>query len=122
MTKRSPKRQELEKQLPWYAARTLSRCEADLVERALAADAELARCYDLVRQELADTIHLNETLGAPSARVLEKLFAAIEAEEMRAPSRRRISRTPARLRSAYNASPSRLAARAASRPTATRGD
>jgi hypothetical protein len=99
MTKRRPERQKLEKLLPWHAARTLSRCEADLVERALAADAKLARCYELVRQELADTIYLNETLGVPSARAMEKLFAAIEAEEVRAPSRPRISRTPARLRS-----------------------
>src|SRR5262249_32031565 len=28
------------------------------------ADRELARRYDLVREELAETIHLNETLGA----------------------------------------------------------
>jgi len=27
-------------------------------------DRELARRYDLVRKELAETIHLNETLGA----------------------------------------------------------
>jgi len=93
MTNRRPERQKLEKLLPWHAARTLSRREADLVERALAADTELARRYDLIRQELAETIHLNETLGAPSARATEKLFAAIEAEEARAP-RRRISRTP----------------------------
>ena len=45
--------------------------------------------YDLVRQELAETIHLNETLGVPSARAMEKLFAAIEAEEAGAPRRRR---------------------------------
>jgi hypothetical protein len=93
------KRQEIERLLPWHAARTLSRREADLVERALAADPELAQHYDLVRQELEETIHLNETLGSPSARAMEKLFAAIEAEEARAP---RISRTPARLQSAHS--------------------
>ena len=97
MTNKRPERQELEKLLPWHAARTLSQHEANLVERALAADAELARCYDLVRQELADTIHLNEALGAPSGRAMEKLFAAIDAGEARAPRRRRVSRTPARL-------------------------
>jgi hypothetical protein len=74
-------RQEIERLLPWHAAGTLSRREADLVERALAADTELAQRYDLVRQELAETIHLNETLGAPSERAMEKLFTAIEAEE-----------------------------------------
>jgi len=30
--------------------------------------------YELVRQELAETTHLNETLGTPSARAMEKLF------------------------------------------------
>jgi hypothetical protein len=81
MIDREPERHEIEALLPWYAAGTLSRREADLVERALAGDSELARRYDLIRQELAGTIHLNETLGAPSARVMEKLFAAIDAEE-----------------------------------------
>jgi hypothetical protein len=82
-------RQKIERLLPWHAAGTLSRREADLVERALAGDTELAQRYDLVRQELAETIHLNETLGAPSERAMEKLFAAIEAEEQaRAPGRR----------------------------------
>jgi hypothetical protein len=35
----------------------------------------------LVRRELAEATRLNETLGAPSARAMEKLFAAINAEE-----------------------------------------
>jgi hypothetical protein len=96
MTLEELKRREIEFLLPWHAAGTLSRREADLVERALAEDRELARRYDLVRQELAETIHLNETLGGPSARAMEKLFAAIDAEEAGARRRRprRISRTP----------------------------
>jgi hypothetical protein len=88
------KRYEIEVLLPWHAAGTLSRREADLVERALAEDKELARRYDFIRQELAETVQLNETLGTLSPRASEKLFAAIEAEEARAPRRRRISRTP----------------------------
>ena len=36
-------------------------------------------------QELAETTRLNEALGAPSARAMEKLSAAINAEEARAP-------------------------------------
>jgi hypothetical protein len=82
-------RHEIEALLPWHAAGTLSRRDADRVEQALADDCKLARRYDLVRQELAETIHLNETLGAPSARAMEKLFAAIEAEETTALRRRR---------------------------------
>jgi anti-sigma-K factor RskA len=83
MIDEEPERHEIEALLPWYAAGTLSRRDADLVERALARDSELARRYDLVRQELTETIHLNEALGAPSARAMEKLFAAIDAEEGR---------------------------------------
>jgi hypothetical protein len=96
MIDKDSERHEIEALLPWYAAGTLSRREADLVERELAGDSELARRYDLIRQELAETIQLNETLGAPSGRAMEKLFAAIDAEEAGAPRRphRRISRTP----------------------------
>jgi hypothetical protein len=82
-------RYEIEALLPWHAAGTLSRRDTDRVEQALADDCELARRYDLVRQELAETIHLNETLGVPSARAMEKLFAAIDAEGAGAPRRRR---------------------------------
>src|SRR6476661_4656673 len=86
---KEPERHEIEALLPWYAAGTLSRRDANRVERALAGDRELARQYDLVREELIETIHLNETLGAPSARAMERLFAAIDAEEARAPRHRR---------------------------------
>ena len=86
---KEPERHEIEALLPWHAAGTLSRRDADRVEQALAGDRELARRYDLVREELAETIHLNETLGVPSARAMEKLFAAIDAEEARSPRRQR---------------------------------
>jgi hypothetical protein len=89
MLNKEPERHEIEALLPWHATGTLSRRDADLVERALATDRELAKRYDLVREEMAETIHLNETLGAPSARAMEKLFAAIEAEEARMPRRQR---------------------------------
>jgi len=88
-TNKQPRRHKIEKLLPWHATGTLSRRDADRVEQALAGDRELARRYELVRQELAETTRLNETLGAPSARAMEKLFAAINAEEARAPRRRR---------------------------------
>ena len=86
---KEPERHEIEALLPWHAAGTLNRRDADRVEQALAGDRELSRRYDLVREELAETIHLNETLGAPSARAMEKLFAAIDAEEARSPRRKR---------------------------------
>ena len=81
MIKKERERREIESMLPWHAAGTLDRCDAECVERALAEDSELARRYELVREELAETIRVNEMLGAPSARAMEKLFAAIDAEE-----------------------------------------
>jgi hypothetical protein len=80
-------REQVEALLPWHAAGTLSRREAERVERALAGDRELAREFELVRAEFHETIHLNESLGTPSTRAAEKLFAAIEAEGVRAPRR-----------------------------------
>jgi hypothetical protein len=85
---KEPERQDIEMLLPWHATGTLSRRDSDRIERALAADGELAHQYALVREELAETIHLNESLGAPSARAMDKLFAAIDAEEARSPRRR----------------------------------
>jgi anti-sigma factor RsiW len=73
-------REEIEQLLPWHAAGTLSRRDAQRVERALQNDAELARRYALVREEFSETIHLNETLGAPSTQAMERLLAGIEAE------------------------------------------
>ena len=77
--------QEVELLLPWHAAGTLSRRDAARVEQALANDNELASRYELVREELGEAIRLNETLGAPSARAMEKLFAKIDAEPVRKP-------------------------------------
>ena len=66
--KEAPERQEIEALLPWHATGTLSRRDSMRVEQALASDRDLARHYDCVREELNETIHLNESLGAPSAR------------------------------------------------------
>ncbi len=77
---------EIEMLLPFHAAGTLSARDARRVEEALARDPELARQYAVIREEYAETIHLNESLGAPSARAMQKLFAAIDAEPARRPS------------------------------------
>lgn len=79
-TNNKPEREEIESLLPWHAAGTLSRRDAQRVEEALRADTELARRYALVREEFGETIHLNETLGAPSARAMDRLLAGIEKE------------------------------------------
>src|SRR5215475_9513192 len=77
---------EIEMLLPWHAAGTLNARDARRVEDALARDPELAKQYEVIREEYAETISLNETLGAPSARAMQKLFAAIDAEPARHPS------------------------------------
>jgi anti-sigma factor RsiW len=74
---------ETEMLLPFHAAGTLNARDARRVEEALARDPELARQYAVIREEYAETIHLNESLGAPSARAMQKLFAAIDAEPAR---------------------------------------
>jgi hypothetical protein len=77
---------EIEMLLPWHAAGTLNARDARRVDDALARDSELAKQYAVIREEYAETIHLNESLGAPSARAMQKLFAAIDAEPARTPS------------------------------------
>ena len=77
---KASEREEIEALLPWHAAGTLSRRDAQKVEQALARDAELSTQYDTVRQDLVETIGLNESLGAPSARAMQKLMADIEAD------------------------------------------
>src|ERR1043165_10052261 len=77
---------EIEMLLPWHAAGTLNARDARRVEEALARDPELAKQYAVIQEEYAETIHLNESLGAPSARAMQKLFAAIDGEPVRKPS------------------------------------
>ena len=77
---------DIEELLPWHAAGTLGHGDAQRVEAALAKDPELARRYELVREELAQTIYLNETLGAPSPRAMAALLTKIDAEPARRPA------------------------------------
>jgi len=77
---------EIEMLLPWHAAGTLNSRDARRVDEALARDPELAKQYAVIREEYAETIGLNESLGAPSARAMQKLFAAIDVEPARNPS------------------------------------
>ena len=81
-------REEIEAMLPWFAAGTLNRRDAARVEAALKSDAELSQRFELVREELGETVRLNEDLGAPSSRALKSLFEKIDAE---APRRQAVS-------------------------------
>ena len=77
---------EVEMLLPWHATGTLNAGDARRVDEALARDPGLAKQYAAIQEEYAETIHLNESLGAPSARAMQKLFAAIDGEPARKPS------------------------------------
>lgn len=74
---------EIEDLLPWYARGKLSREDAQRVEAALARNPALARHLELAREEMAETLALNEALGAPSPGALDTLFAKIDAEPAR---------------------------------------
>ena len=74
---------DIEFLLPWHAAGTLGPREARRVEEALRNDPEIARRYALVREELGETIGLNESLGTPSGRIMADLFRRIDAEPKR---------------------------------------
>ncbi|MCU4178580.1 hypothetical protein [Bosea sp. BH3] len=74
-----PKRRELEELLPFYANGRISASDKQRVETALAGDADLAARLEIIRDDMAETVLLNESLGAPSHRALEQLMAGIEA-------------------------------------------
>ena len=78
---------DIEGLLPWHATGTLNSRDARRVDDALKRNPELAKQYALIQDEIAETIHVNESLGAPSSRAMQRLFAGIEAEPMR-PARR----------------------------------
>lgn len=75
---------DVEALLPWYAAGTLPRRDCQRVEDALRDDPALSRHVELVREELAETICLNESLGAPPARAMDRLMATIDGEALAA--------------------------------------
>jgi hypothetical protein len=72
--------------LPWYATGRLSQADTARLDAMLASEPELSRRLDLVRDELDETIRVNERLGAPSPHVIEHLFAKIDAEPRRIPA------------------------------------
>ncbi|KRE09868.1 hypothetical protein ASE63_04980 [Bosea sp. Root381] len=75
-----PKRAELELLLPFYANGRISAADKARIEAALATDPELRQRLEIIRDDMAETTLLNESLGAPSPRALDRLMAGIEAE------------------------------------------
>lgn len=88
MTARNDERapDEIDLLLPWHAVERLSPEEAERVEAALAREPARRRHLAAVREEQAETVALNQDLGAPSRAARDALFARIEAEGRRAPA------------------------------------
>jgi hypothetical protein len=80
--------QSITELLPWYAKGTLDPDAMRQVSDYLGAHPEMQFHLDLVREELAETIVSNESLGMPGAPARERLFAAIGAEPAEAPGAR----------------------------------
>lgn len=80
-----PQRSAVEELLPFYANGRISTADKARVDKALANDPELAMRLEIIREDMAETALLNESLGAPSPRVLDRLMAQIEAEPQQTP-------------------------------------
>ncbi len=76
--------------LPWYATGKLTAAEAEQMRQRLAERPELERQLRLALEEQAETIGLNETLGAPSRAAHDRLFARIDAAEAQRPLAQRL--------------------------------
>jgi anti-sigma factor RsiW len=74
--------------LPWFVSGKLAPEDILLVERALAEVPELRMRHDLILEERSAVVAVNESLGAPSARALEKLLARLESVPAGAPKSR----------------------------------
>ncbi len=73
--------------LPWHAVERLSPEDASQVEAALAREPARARHLAAVREERAETVALNQDLGAPSRAARDALFARIATEGRKASPR-----------------------------------
>lgn len=73
-------REEIEMMLPWYVAGTLDRAETRRVEAYLRDHPELQDHLNLVREEMEETIGVNESLGTPSPGALDRLMEQVEGE------------------------------------------
>jgi len=72
--------EDIEALLPWYATGALNPRDTRRVEEALRQDPGLRKQYAAIQDEYIETVSLNENLGAPSTRALQKLMTAIETE------------------------------------------
>ncbi len=77
---RRDEREEIELLLPWYAAGTLEPDETARVDAYIKAHPELSAHMALVREEMDETIGVNEALGSPSAGAIDRLMKQVAQE------------------------------------------
>jgi hypothetical protein len=68
----------IEELLPWYATGALSANEKSRVEKALAREPRLQASLKAIREDLEETIALNQDLPTPRPAVLGRIMAAAE--------------------------------------------
>jgi anti-sigma factor RsiW len=73
-------REEIELLLPWYAAGTLEPDETARVDAYIKAHPDVADHLVVVREEMDETIGVNEALGAPSAGAIDRLMEQVMQE------------------------------------------
>ena len=73
----------IEELLPWYATGALSANEKSRVEKALAREPRLQASLAAIREDLEETIALNQDLPTPRPAVLGRIMAAVEGEPRR---------------------------------------
>jgi len=73
-------REEIEMMLPWYVAGTLDRAETRRVETYLRDHPEMQDHVNLVREEMEETIGVNESLGTPSPGALDRMMEQVEGD------------------------------------------
>jgi hypothetical protein len=77
----TPKREEIERLLPWYATGKLDREDMSRVSAWLAEHQDAARQLELIREERAESERANRALGTPSPQALDRLMTSIGAQK-----------------------------------------
>lgn len=90
-------REDIEMLLPWYENGTLAPEEMQRVEAYLARHPELRSQIGLIREEMAETVVANESLGMPGSAARDRLMAQIAAEAGAGPVHARAASWWARL-------------------------
>jgi anti-sigma factor RsiW len=86
MTMNAEDRKDISDLLPWYVAGTLDADGTAQIEAALARDPSIAEEIALLREDRDASLDAAFALPLPSAKVQDRLFAAIAQEPQRQPS------------------------------------